>query len=246
MVVFNVRAFTAVVSMLLLSQPAIADFRALCVGVNCDKPMTDRLKCPFNRDAVVMHDMLRKQGIKSTVLFGEQATCQQVRRHLKKIAHSSKEGDVTFLLFSTHGEMRKGDYVALLFHEDMLTGREIIKLTSRIKGIVIIAVDTCHAGAILNNKTDNNVIILAACKQKQSARWIPLGKLPRNEPCGYLSRPLFQALLGKPKVCELVTAIWATEIPEPTSFSPGHWSHSSEKQEPMLRVPAPLLQVLVK
>jgi hypothetical protein len=240
------------VSLLLFGQSVVAaDFRALLVGVNANDATKEPLKCPFNRDAVVMHKLFQKQGVQSKLLFGEEATYAKVYKELDRMVKKSKEGDINFILFSTHGGVEHGDYTAYLYDEETISGKEIIEITGRMKGIVIIAVDTCHAGMLLRHKTPDNVVIFAACKEMQGAGWVPLRKLSDNEPCGYLTRPLFKAFSSQQKklaISEVVREVMSESIPDPPLLRLGGdmngWSEKG--QNPIYRVPPKLMQVSLR
>jgi hypothetical protein len=77
----------------------------------------------------------------------------------------------------------------MLPDDDSASGKKVICLASKIKGRVIIAADTCCSGALLKCKA-KNVLLIGSSKEEQSAYWIE--NLPKREPCGYLTRPLYR------------------------------------------------------
>src|SRR5271170_7603116 len=89
--------------LILPSKPARKpELHALCIGVNAYNLNNNRLSCPFNRDAIVIHDVLVKSNAKSKLLYGNDATYDEVCKSLKHIIEISRKEDITFILFSTH------------------------------------------------------------------------------------------------------------------------------------------------
>jgi hypothetical protein len=179
----------SLVLVLFVFNVANADFYSLCIGTNADPENTSSRKynCVFNKDAVVMSKMLKKKGAKTKLLYGW-ITSQDVYMEIEGLSKKAKDGDTTFIFFSTHGESCKDDFWIMLPENDFVSGKKVICLASKIKGRVIIAADTCCAGALLRcNAT--NVLLIGSSREDQSAYWIE--NLPKREPCGYLTRPLY-------------------------------------------------------
>lgn len=181
------RHLLSLVLILFVSSVAKADFYSLCIGTSADEDKMDKkYRCVFNKDAVVMSKMLKKKGANTKLLYGWVAT-EDIYREVEALSKKATDKDTTFIFFSMHGDSRPDDF-ALITYDGAASGKKVICLASKIKGRVIIAADTCCAGAILKCNA-KNVLLIGSSKEDQSAYWIK--KLPRKEPCGYLTRPLY-------------------------------------------------------
>ena len=133
-----------------------------------------------------MSKMLKKKGAKTKLLYGWVGK-EDIYAEVEKLSKRATANDTTFIFFSMHGDTRPDDF-ALITHDGSASGKKVICLASKIKGRVIIAADTCCAGAILKCNA-KNVLLIGSSKEDQSAYWIE--HLPKREPCGYLTRPLY-------------------------------------------------------
>jgi hypothetical protein len=182
------RCLLSLTLVLFLANIARADFYSLCVGTNADPEGTsyNKYDCVFNKDAVVMSKMLKKKGAKTKLLYGW-VSVADIYKGIEKLSKKATVNDTTFIFFSMHGELMVNDF-ALLTFDGAASGKKVICLASKIKGRVIIAADTCCSAAILRCEA-KNMLLIGSSKENQSAHWIK--NLPKREPCGYLTRPLY-------------------------------------------------------
>lgn len=183
------RCLLSLVLILFVSNVTKADFYSLCIGTNADPDgISDKkYKCVFNKDAVVMSKMLKKKGAKTTLLYGW-VSKEEIYAEVEKLSTKATINDTTFIFFSMHGESRPDDFL-LMTYDGAASGKKVICLASKIKGRVIIAADTCCSAAILKCNADKKILLIGSSKEDQSAYWIE--HLPKREPCGYLTRPLY-------------------------------------------------------
>ncbi len=159
----------ALVLLFFFASVANADYHALCVGVDTVDAKNEKklgIDCPFCRDAIHMSELLKSKGFRTKLLHGKEAAIDyEVLGAVRRIAKRSKDGDVTVLFFSTHGVLsRTGTDFGIVTAEDILASSRVIKTATEIKGLVIIAVDACHAGMLAKMEMPQNFIIFSSCQ----------------------------------------------------------------------------------
>ena len=102
----------------------------------------------------------------SPPLLDAQATTAGVIDAIEKIIRSAQMGDVVVLFFATHGEFLP-DTGFLLVTSDSdphnlpataLSGRRLAELLAGIRGSVVLMLDTCHSGGVLNGGRKPTVV----------------------------------------------------------------------------------------
>jgi len=102
-------------------------------------------------------------------LEGTNATLAAFTEKLKLIRQGATNKDLVILFFSVHGETSKeGDFSIELAYET-LTGKALAEAFDTLRGSVLLMLDTCGAGGMLNHSSNNtNVSVLAGCRVDES------------------------------------------------------------------------------
>ena len=117
-------------------------------------------------DARKFADLFRGQDGKtyghviSTVLVDKEATVPAITKALDEVQRKAQTGDVVVFFFSGHGHFTPESGYLLITHEAQvknlattaLTGNELTRRLAAIRGSVVLALDTCHAGAFGTDK----------------------------------------------------------------------------------------------
>lgn len=164
-------------AVLLLSSIAYAQRkRAFMVGIShYDTALTGYQWNNINgvEDVNLLSPILKQQGFSITTLLDEQATFDNIVSQLVSFVDKTKQGDIVYLHFSTHGQpvedlngdeedgwdeaivpidaykiYKKGIYEGNKHFTDDLLNKYVKKLRERIgkTGFLYVVIDACHAG----------------------------------------------------------------------------------------------------
>ncbi len=167
------------------AQPAIANdpsLYLLCVGA---EPWLQKegKRDLYGQDAVFVAKAFSAahpfyKAVHSKVLTEKKATPKRVIDSLSWMAEKMQKNDVAIVFFSTHGTFdKKNGFYVDLYAEDpkqvssKLFARDLNPALAKIKGKVILFIDSCEAGGILNplSHAKNNTTFLLASKTTESS-----------------------------------------------------------------------------
>lgn len=201
----------AVVTLALTLAPAFAatppragDLYIVCVGVDGHYPASaydvnghDAL---YVRQALVSAESLYRQT-HSRVLPGTAATRPAVYDALQWLAASARPEDVAIVFFACHGNVEgKGHFLSLARagdsadDRDGIWGHELHAALAKVKGQVILLVDSCHAGALVPaSPAARGPAMIVSCE----ANGLSTGQAEHpDRPSGYFVIALWEALSG--------------------------------------------------
>ena len=186
---------------------ALGDLYLLAVGVDSDIEAHQRdwyaRDARFVREALVSAETLYRHT-HSRLRLGADATRAAVLADLEWLATHLREEDVAVLFFSVHADRGEdGDALWLYLAETPetqaqsdLSGDELNAALARLRGRVIVLLDTCHAGALaeLASFQTHRATLIAACAadEESGGQW-----LRRDHPHGYFVIALREALAGQ-------------------------------------------------
>ena len=170
------KAFLLLAVLLLSSITYAQRKRAFMVGIShYDTALTGYQWNNINgvEDVNLLSPILKQQGFSITTLLDEQATFDNIVSQLVSFVDKTKQGDIVYLHFSTHGQpvedlngdeedgwdeaivpidaykiYKKGIYEGNKHFTDDLLNKYVKKLRERIgkTGFLYVVIDACHAG----------------------------------------------------------------------------------------------------
>lgn len=189
------------------SEGALGDLYLLGVGVDSDIEDDQRdwyaRDARFVREALVSAEALYRHT-HSRLRLGADATRAAVLADLEWLAANLREDDVAVLFFSVHADRGEDDNALWLYLAETpetqaqsdLSGDELNAALARLRGRVIVLLDTCHAGALAELATfqTHRATLIAACAadEESGGQW-----LRRDHPHGYFVIALCEALAGQ-------------------------------------------------
>ncbi len=155
----------------------------------------------YIRKALVSAEHLY-QTVHSRVLNGKKATRSNVLKGLDWLAKEMESNDVGVVFFSAHGDVDSKGYHIFLAHsqnataDDKLWGKELNQALVKMRGKVIVLIDTCRAGAVVTPTTakQHRAAFVVACRSSEvsSGQW----ERP-DRPHGYFVIAACEALKGR-------------------------------------------------
>lgn len=130
---------------------------------------------PWGKDARRVAKMLSDHSelnVTKHVLAGEKATKERLLNILQKVKADSY--DQVFVYIGMHGGVNRKRGFMICTHgskddvKECLTGAELAEAVNKLPCRVILAIDTCHAGAMLDTPTPR-AIVLCACQKDETA-----------------------------------------------------------------------------
>jgi hypothetical protein len=120
-------------------------------------------------DAQDMKALLEKKSAFSVAaadcLGGKKAKLSACLDKLGSIKKEATEKDVVLLYFSVHGETTKKGKFSMDLADKPITGKVLVKEFDEIKANIVLLLDTCGAGGMLNYASTNpRVCVMAGCK----------------------------------------------------------------------------------
>lgn len=148
----------------------------LFIGVDCYTKENE--KDTFVEEIEIFEkDMLRSYKalspkFDSRSLYGKDCTRENCLKGFDWIVENSDSNDLSIVYIGTHGRNRKelGGYAFVGYDKIAVNGSEIIDKLKHVKGKLILIVDTCKAGAMVDEWKDcgPNVLIICSCNNSES------------------------------------------------------------------------------
>ena len=150
----------------------------------------------YAHDARDMKALLEKKSAipvaAAYCLAGKRAKLSAYLDKLGSIKKDAGEKDVVILYFSVHGGTGKKGNFSVNLTDVPLNGKALAKEFDSIKANVVLILDTCGAGGMLNHASTNpRVCVMAGCKATEETSG---GK--RNPLHGYYSNAIYAAVSG--------------------------------------------------
>jgi len=125
-------------------------------------------------------------------VVGKKADLATFMEKLEAIKQNASEKDVVILFFSVHGGTDEDGNFSVSLADKHLTGETLARAFDEIEGNVIILIDTCGAGGMLNHCSANpNVCVLLGCGAHEET-----GGGKRNPLHGYYANAIYAAFSG--------------------------------------------------
>ena len=122
--------------------------RAVVVG-EVNYPVSKKLPACKN-DANAMDSVLRQTGY-GTVYKGINVTRAQIRSAISSTFAAADSNDISLFYFSGHGDEYNGALCCISgSYEEDITARELASWLSDVPGTVIVILDTCGSGCVIN------------------------------------------------------------------------------------------------
>ncbi len=158
---------------LLPSRPDKSTSKLYFLGVAVN--YTERTNDTYARDAIHIGSTLLKNNsfadYEEKFLLGKNATKSNILEQLKYIANTVGEEDVAIVYIGAHGSTLKSKYYFCPYDympNNPIWGHEIKNTLEKIKGTLILILDTCHSGGILNEwNGSENILIICACQESE-------------------------------------------------------------------------------
>ena len=153
------------------SSPTIKKVRYLGIAVNAYT--AEGFEDDYISDAKYFEKALRKLSpygeIESKLILGKEAQKEAVLYALNHYFDNATENDLCIIYIGTHGTDVLDKGFACIPYGGYIYGNEIERAVKKIRGQVLLMVDTCHAGAIIRDWKNKKDIIIAACKSEELA-----------------------------------------------------------------------------
>jgi len=106
--------------------------------------------------------------VKSRIFYNKEANRKNLLEGLKWVKDTADQDSLVIVYLGAHGGVSTLGY-ACLMSDNFVFAAEIQRTLDRLPCKALLIVDTCHAGAFMDNWKNRNTFVIAACRRDEVA-----------------------------------------------------------------------------